>query len=63
MTEKFHCILTIMDPKTGQQAIVVCRTKVDEKDVLRHAENQGHKITQVMSCESGWPITLNDYEL
>lgn len=61
--KRFYSILTISDPKSGESCIVVCQTLQDEKDIIRHADNAGHKILNVVAGEDARPIFLNDYEL
>ena len=63
MMKYLHCILTIENPKTGESAVVVCETRQDEKDIIRHADNAGHVVKNVIPAEDARPITLNDYEL
>ena len=57
----FFNILRVNDPQSQAAAVVVCETPIDQEDVLRHAHNAGHKVTQVVLDTAG--ITLNDYEL
>lgn len=53
----------IQDPQSEESCIVVCETRQDEKDMLKHAENAGHKILNVVAGEDARPIYLNDYKL
>lgn len=63
MPPYLYSILTISNPQNGESCVVVCSTRQDEKDVLRHADHAGHKVLNVVAGEDARPITLNDYQL
>jgi CRISPR/Cas system-associated protein Cas7 (RAMP superfamily) len=65
MLKYLYSILLVTNDKS-EARIVVCETKNDEEEILRHIDRARHNVSSIARAEGDfkrYPITLNDYEL
>ncbi len=60
--KRLYSVLRVTDRTTGCFYVVVCETLNDEKEVIRHADNLGRKVTNIVAAEDNSNgIFLNDF--